>query len=364
MRKSLSRALGVSGLVVALVFGPCVLCSTAASNPAAASSQSADYPIGFYAAYGIIAIGLVLYVVGLIGALVRAAQYKEWGWFVAMLITGVAFLIYVFQPEPKPLTVRAFAPLPAGVDPLQAARDLFLREKTASALPYAQQAVQLYPTSVEAWMLLSRLLVKPEDKLGAVERALALAPDSAEVWGYKSRVLVSLRRPQEAREAWERSLAIDSKSVDGHLGEVRYLFILGQAASALPILDEALALGPIPDLYAAKVGALSLLGRNDEAFAVATASTLMFPNSAKAHTELAMACFQLNQYRSGVTEADKALAITSESADAWAARGWNLGGQGFIAEALQAFDRAIALDPTSEAYKVGRQETVEQGRKG
>jgi tetratricopeptide (TPR) repeat protein len=57
-------------------------------------------------------------------------------------------------------------------------------------------------------------------------------------------LLLDLRRPREAREAFERLLAIQPESYDGHYGLGRALARLGESDAARASLEKALALDP------------------------------------------------------------------------------------------------------------------------
>jgi arylsulfatase A-like enzyme/Flp pilus assembly protein TadD len=124
---------------------------------------------------------------------------------------------YLGGSEDAPAPERSFADLPDPKDRLEVYRAL--NELTAVSNP------------------------APED-MALLARILETEPRSTKALSMQGNFLLDLRRPREAREAFERLLQIHPESYDGLYGLGRALANLGETDAALENLEKARALDP------------------------------------------------------------------------------------------------------------------------
>jgi tetratricopeptide (TPR) repeat protein len=82
------------------------------------------------------------------------------------------------------------------------------------------------------------------EELTILNRALAIDPEDGRAWGYLGTLLYALRRKEEARDAWRRSLALEPSAVNyRNLGRSLWQDV-GDLEAAREQYTEALALAP------------------------------------------------------------------------------------------------------------------------
>jgi tetratricopeptide (TPR) repeat protein len=180
--------------------------------------------------------------------------------------------------------------------------------------------VALYPHSAIPWLLRAIILLKRgeyEEALAASDRALALDPNEAESLNAKGMALYGLRRYEEAHAAFDQTLALAR--------------------------DAASAPGPDLDLM---VGLLSQQqGTRDAASAPAPGASA---DDLIAHGKALVA---KNQYAEAMPFFERATRLAPNSFDAWFSLGYVCNMLGRSEEALMAYERALALDPTNAAAR-------------
>lgn len=123
------------------------------------------------------------------------------------------------------------------------ARILMTQRSNEQAIPLLDRAIELAPTSVEAWSERG----SANWSLGRVQDALMdwvcwviLAPSSPEAWGNMGMPLVSLGRPDEALRAYDRAITLNA-STWGWTRRGEALNALGRYDEALAAFEEALS---------------------------------------------------------------------------------------------------------------------------
>ena len=111
MSKSLTRNLyliAILGLIVGIVIATvgATQTTTAADGTPTLSGTGATLALVGLALY---VIAGILAFVAWIGALIKTAQLKRWGWFVCLIVfSGITMLVYIFAgPETEPAQVPA-----------------------------------------------------------------------------------------------------------------------------------------------------------------------------------------------------------------------------------------------------------------
>lgn len=97
MRRSVSRVLFLVGFaLMALGVGVVIFSGVASGNRDPVHLALAD------ATLYLVPIGAALCTVAWIGALVRTAQLRRWGWFIALLLLNITLFIYIFEGPDDP----------------------------------------------------------------------------------------------------------------------------------------------------------------------------------------------------------------------------------------------------------------------
>jgi predicted O-linked N-acetylglucosamine transferase (SPINDLY family) len=159
------------------------------------------------------------------------------------------------------------------------------------------------------------------DALTLNDRTIAISPASAEAWLVRGNILAELKRPHEARPAFEKALALNPGDANAFVG-------LGHVQLELKHPDKALA-------------------------AYERATTLQ-PGFVAAWLGLAEALFRLNDLPPALAAYQRALALDGNLAVAWLGSGNALGGMDRHVEALAAFDMALQQDNRLAAAWLGR----------
>ena len=263
----------------------------------------------------------------------------------------------------------------------------------AEAEEAAQRAVTMAPTLVSAWNNLGIVLQesgKLEQSLVCLERVVALTPDSAQAHNNLANTFRRLGRLDRAEAHYHRALSLQPTYAEAHSN---YAFLLNaqgrfdQAAAearhaidlnprladaylnladvevsrhryqeALRVLDalHAFAPGHVSGLIA-RAQALKQVERADEALDIARHAVAAAPRSAEAHNVLAQVLQALGRSDEALAAYEQAAALPGTVAeDALIGRATLLMESGRKADAMEAFDRALAVFPGSLRALAGR----------
>ncbi len=192
------------------------------------------------------------------------------------------------------------------VGDLQAARESY------------RAATQLDPSNANAFFNLGNIFSRQEAfyaALEAYESALRLSPQKrADLYNNYGYALASLSRHKEAVQAYKQAIAIDPEFADAYNNLGVSQIYLRDALPALQSFELAKGLGGrLSDSTVNRAGAL----------------------------------FELDQLDEALLSTERALAIDRDDAEAWRIRGICLAAQCEDRLALEALDRAVALDPQS-----------------
>lgn len=238
------------------------------------------------------------------------------------------------------------APLLAGL--VQAERgDL------AGAIASQEAAARLASCDPAPHLLLGGLYFQQDDYAQAAESyqaALALDPGNADAWY----VLGSLRNLQDdlagAAEAAQQAVALQPDMVEAQRLLAMTLYTQGDSAAALPAAEALARLQPEDADNLSLLGDIRFsLGRWEDAIPAYEAALALVDN-ASTHTVLGLARMQLGQIDAAVEQYRAALALEPDNALAWQSLGDAYGQQGMLAEAADAYDRALALDESAVAH--------------
>jgi tetratricopeptide (TPR) repeat protein len=184
------------------------------------------------------------------------------------------------------------------------------------------------------------------DRASAATRdALRLDPEQPLVWIALATIEAGTGRLAEAEQELRRAIAQQPDNDEAYEALGRVLSDRGQRDQALKALERAAELRPN---YWRHIDALGLAhydaGRYKEAIAAFTRVTVLRPQSARALNQLGTAQAMNGDRKSALASYQRAIALEPD-ADTLSNAGAILYSEGRIAEAADAFARAVALQP-------------------
>jgi tetratricopeptide (TPR) repeat protein len=227
---------------------------------------------------------------------------------------------------------------------------MILMQKGAvhDAEPHIARAAQLAPNDPAVHQnhaVILTALSRNEEAAAAASRAIALQPNYALAYVYRAHALLQAGRAPEAITDYEKAVKL------GRQGDPALFFGLGHAFQATGALEQALdaysrTLKMKPDLLQAMLNrgnVLVQLGRFDEALADAD-RILARASMAEAHDLRGMALFGSRRNAEALEAFQAALALNPNNAAVWRSFGNLLNTACLYDRAMDAFDRAAALD--------------------
>jgi tetratricopeptide (TPR) repeat protein len=201
-----------------------------------------------------------------------------------------------------------------------------------------RHAIRLEPNSPAALVNLGvtlRALGRAEEAVDAYRRAIARQPDNADAHYNLGVALRGLGRLEAAADAYRRAVALRPDHADAHGNLGATLLALGRAGEALSACRRRAELEPdAADAHDALAAVLLELGRPDEAVAASRRSVALRPDDADAQLRLGQGLRELGEI---------------DGAEGWVSLGVVLQELGQGADAAQAIDQALTIDPRSAA---------------
>lgn len=221
-------------------------------------------------------------------------------------------------------------------------------------------------------------------------RAIALRWNYPEPWLAKGEILLDHARPREALECFEKVTSFDPQRIEAWMGEARAHAALGQRGEAEAALANAARLGADhPAVGAAREAITQMSGAMPEVSEPSEAITDL-PSLAKAFEaieeevepsapsvppdfqsfvesiepekedthvllQLAELAMEGGDPQMGLLRYEQAIEREPRNADAWTGKGVALQQLDRFREALEAYDRALALKPTHELARKWRE---------
>ena len=245
------------------------------------------------------------------------------------------------------------------------------------ALDYHGRAIRLSPENPEAHhglgVVLSKLGHHPA-ALNSFARVLSLRPDYAEAYVSDAKALVALGRHEEALDSYDRALALDPTLVEALHNRCLVLAELGRLELALGAYDRALAADPgLTQALIGKGNVLAKLERYEEALACFDNALGVNPELGEAQARRAdlldrlnrqslaeFYCFRANTLQAidrlaeAIEDYDKAIALCPEYVEPWIGRGQALTELRELTDALACYDRVAALRPDDSSSHANR----------
>ncbi|HOE45696.1 tetratricopeptide repeat protein [Methanothrix soehngenii] len=203
------------------------------------------------------------------------------------------------------------------------------------AITALNNATKITPEYVMAWEMMGEILSNDlgryDESIEAYDRALQLDPSDARAWTSKGHALRSLGRNREAVLAYDRALKIDPNRATAWSGKGAALRDQGRYNESVQAYDEVLRAVERDPTYRYSSAALAVA---DAWLGKSKAESLMGPDKAE---EAAIA------YNESLQAYEKAIQIDPESARAWIGRGNALLSLEKYSDSTEAYERAVEV---------------------
>jgi protein O-GlcNAc transferase len=185
-----------------------------------------------------------------------------------------------------------------------------------------------------------------EDALRDIESA---DEESAEIHYRRGTLLLRLKRPEQALNAFNHSLALESRDAELHIGRAMALSALMRHEKALDAIDTALRLSTgNPDAWNSRANILLRLKRYEDALMCTDRVLRLDAASAAGWHNRGAALYGLNRSKEALAAYERALSLDTRNASTWSNSAITLMSLGRNEPALANFARALdidALDP-------------------
>lgn len=297
-------------------------------------------------------------------ALSALASLGEGHGALALARAGAALLTEAREPlERAKKELASYRASPAGKDDLEASSllmrvDLRLGANVESLMPAARALLARAPDSAPVQLAFAEASIaaeQPAAAIAALDTALRLAPGSADAHFLRGRAQRLLGHENEARQSFERAIAIAPNHLEARRALGRILLDGGEYDAALALFRELLG----ASARSAEFGVIeALLGQRALEQAAQHLEQLPEPLKAQDRAELLRA--RLALARNQPADAATLLGpLVSEDAESRSAEALVLHAEALMASdraelAAASFDAALALDPTHPDALIGR----------
>ena len=215
----------------------------------------------------------------------------------------------------------------------------------------AEEALAREPSNARARYVLglSALLQKrPADGLAQMDRAVAVDPGNAQCHFGRGACLAALGRVDDSAHAYRRALELKPAFFEAAANLGNVLENAGRYAEGAAAYRQALALRADEPLVLNGLGRCELESGDPAAAAAALGRALALrPDFASAMNNLANAVARLGERQRAVELLRQAVKIRPDFVEAWHSLAERLYMLHRDAEALEAYDRVLALDPSN-----------------
>ncbi|MEO8194115.1 MAG: hypothetical protein ABI681_09690 [Gemmatimonadales bacterium] len=230
---------------------------------------------------------------------------------------------------------------------------LFRESKFAEAAAAARSALSRYPNGTVAMVCLANAyqsLKQTDSVLAVSERITAIDPRNIPALRFEAEIYQARNNTQKGLEALTRLMAADPSNDKLREQVIASLVQTGQAAMAVPVVEEALRANP-GDPSTLRLGWLVYLAAKQYEKALTTGAEMIRADTARADTAYffrsAAAAAQISPTRAAEIVA-QGIAKFPSNASLLVVQANTLSKAGQNAQALAAVNRALALNPRVE----------------
>ena len=215
------------------------------------------------------------------------------------------------------------------------------------ALACFDRALDLNPHDAKTWYGKGHTLdnLKQLDAaLTCYDKALELDPNFVQAWNNKGLALSSIRnRREEAVACFDRAIALDPRHANAWMNKGATLAELSRFQDALACFEAAARLGH-PQAAQGIAQCKQMLAMFDSP---ASNHPLAYRWEAKDAFRRGVTLMNSRQWQQALEQFERAIALDPELEQAWAAKAQALFGMGRMKEAIACYDRALKLNPHS-----------------
>lgn len=208
-----------------------------------------------------------------------------------------------------------------------------------------QQATEIDPTMVDAWINLGRIRDDRHEHSAAIECydvALRINEDESMAWSNRGNSLRSLNRIDEAIETYRKALALDDEDFAAQVGLGACLAETGEFEAGMKLIDKVIELSGHPLARFEKATMLAMADRNEEAAAAYDDVLQVGFRSPEIWNNRGECLAKIDRIDDALDSFDQSIAGNIEYGLAYFGKARVLVNAGRIAEAKTVFEQLIA----------------------
>jgi rhomboid protease GluP len=225
----------------------------------------------------------------------------------------------------------------------------------AGALQALEKAVALAPESVELANALGESYLQAgryDDAIASFERAVTLDPQLYPPQRNLAVALALAGRKEESQKALRIAQQMEPSDLSLYLIRSQLLLEANRLDEAVAVLDEALTWKPDSPEIVSQMGLVRLRrGENDLALEQLRKAVSIDPKNAENHNRLALGLARAREGDCGLEAIRKALEILTDAPHLLDSLGTVHLARGEAREAVEAYRRAVELDPKHAVYR-------------
>lgn len=238
------------------------------------------------------------------------------------------------------------------------AAELMSKNENRDAVYCYEESLKLRPAVPDVWFNLGCLFEKSGDKnaaLGAFQTASKMFATDFRFPAERARILAESGKYSDAVESINAALEINPHSELLLSNKAGYLIFTGDISGAEKSADEALSINPsYASAFIHKAHALILKSDTEGAEKVLRDGILANPGDIRLMKMQANLFVRVGKYKEAITVLADILSANENDDEAWSLKGISHAYIGEKEFALEAFDKAIKINPKEKSYKANR----------
>jgi len=238
---------------------------------------------------------------------------------------------------------------------LRAAAQLVHEGRFLQAEAFARQVLSRQPRNAEAHHVLALSALfqgRPAQALPAIDKAVSLAGADPQFHFIRAMCLAGAGRAEEAVASYRKALALRPAFFEAWANLGNLLERHGQWAQAEEAYGRAIRLRPGTGPVLNGLGMCALARGDREAAAQAFAGAVSAdPASHTARNNLGQTLGKLKRMQEGIAQLREAVRLKPDYAVAWVNLGELCHSAGLDAQAVEAIDHALAIDPSNDGLR-------------
>jgi tetratricopeptide (TPR) repeat protein len=279
--------------------------------------------------------------------------------FGAILAGGVVW--WLVAPRPPTKTVeKKETTLPPGVNPVDAAREYFLKGRDANEvderITLLTKAIELDPKPGYFYIVRGRAYVSKKEYQKAIadlEKAIAAIPNSFAAYNLRGLAYDGLDKQEQAMAEFNKAISLNPGYAEAYSNRGHVFYEDKEYDKAFNDYEKAISLDPkLADAYNNRGFLYAAQGKLEQALADYKQAISLDPKLLDAYINRGTLYLRKKEYDPALNDFNQALPLDWRNAVTYNARGAVYAARGDFEWALNYFNQAILLNPNyGKAYK-------------